>query len=88
MASIRVTFMPTMAVIFTLADALKKKGLSKRQFAKKLGVPYQYVFRYFREGYDPKLSKLHDFAKAINVKITDLYRETPNTQARRNSSSQ
>lgn len=81
-------FFRSMSVQLTLAEALLKKGMSKRQFAKRLGIPYQYVFRYFRAGYDPRLSMLAAFAKALDVKIKDLYRETPNAHARRNSSSQ
>jgi transcriptional regulator with XRE-family HTH domain len=59
----------------TLAQALKKKKLSKRQFAKRLGERYNNVFRYFREGYDPKFSKMEEMAKAIGVKIKDLFKE-------------
>ncbi|MEK7355239.1 MAG: helix-turn-helix transcriptional regulator [Bdellovibrionota bacterium] len=58
-----------------LAQMLEKKGLSKRQFAKLLGVSYPAVFRYFRDGYDPKLSTLKRWAKAIECKIRDLYDE-------------
>ena len=54
---------------------LEKKGLSKRQFAKLLGVSYPAVFRYFRDGYDPKLSTLRRWAKVIECKIRDLYEE-------------
>ena len=58
-----------------LAEVLKKKGLSKRQFAKRLGKDYPGVFRYFREGYDPKLSTLEDWAKALNCRVRDLVEE-------------
>lgn len=58
-----------------LNQALKKKNVSKRQFAKKLGIHYSAVFRYFREGYDPKLSTLGLWAKALGCKISDLYEE-------------
>jgi transcriptional regulator with XRE-family HTH domain len=58
-----------------LAEVLKKKGLSKRQFAKRLGKEYPTVFRYFREGYDPKLSVLEDWSKALGCRIKDLYEE-------------
>lgn len=58
-----------------LQHVLKKKGLSKYAFAKALNQPYQYVFRYFRKGYDPKLSTLHKWARALDVKIKDLYSE-------------
>lgn len=58
-----------------LAHMLERKGLSKRQFAKLLGVSYPAVFRYFRDGYDPKLSTLKRWAKVIECKIKDLYDE-------------
>lgn len=58
-----------------LAQALKKKKMSKRQFAKKLGIQYSAVFRYFREGYDPKLSVLESWANALDIKIKELYEE-------------
>ena len=58
-----------------LAEVLKKKGLLKRKFAKRLGKDYPGVFRYFREGYDPKLSTLEDWAKALNCRVRDLVEE-------------
>ncbi len=58
-----------------LESILRKKALSKRQFAKRLGVPYYSVFRYFRAGYDPKLSTLDRWAKVLKVKIRDLFSE-------------
>jgi transcriptional regulator with XRE-family HTH domain len=58
-----------------LAEVLKKKAMSKRQFAKKLGKEYPTVFRYFREGYDPKLSSLEDWAKVLGCRIRDLVEE-------------
>ncbi len=56
-----------------LNQMLKKKKMSKRQFAKKLGIHYSAVFRYFREGYDPKLSTLENWARALDCKIEDLF---------------
>ncbi len=58
-----------------LAEVLQRKGLSKRQFAKRLKVNYSGVFRYFRKGYDPKLSTLEKWAKALKCRIRDLYSE-------------
>lgn len=58
-----------------LAKVLIRRKLSKRQFAKRLGIEYHYVFRYFRPGYDPKLSTLSRWARAIGCKISDLYEE-------------
>jgi hypothetical protein len=58
-----------------LGEVLRKKGLSKRQFAKQLGERYENVFRYFREGYDPKLSKLVAWAKVLKCRVRDLIKE-------------
>lgn len=58
-----------------LAAVLKRKRLSKRQFAKRLGISYHNVFRYFHEGYDPKFSLLCRWAKALGVRVRDLIEE-------------
>jgi hypothetical protein len=58
-----------------LDKILKKKELSKRKFAKLLDMPYPHVFRFFRPGYDPKLSRLEEWAKILNLKIKDLFEE-------------
>jgi transcriptional regulator with XRE-family HTH domain len=58
-----------------LSAILKKKGISKRQFAKKLGVEYYSVFRYFRPGYDPKLSTLAVWSRALGLRIRDLIKD-------------
>lgn len=58
-----------------LEKVLKKKGMSKRQFAKRLDIDYASVFRFFRPGYDPKLSTLARWAKVLDVRIRDLYSE-------------
>lgn len=58
-----------------LAETLKKKKLSKRQFAKRLGVDYANVFRLFRPSYDPKLSTLRKWARIIGCRVRDLYEE-------------
>ena len=55
-----------------LDEILKKKKISKRQFAKALKIEYSAVFRYFRPGYDPKLSTLEKWANALGVEIRDL----------------
>lgn len=57
-------------------EVLKRKKMSKRQFAKRLGVEYPTVFRYFRPGYDPKLSTLDKWSKALGCRIRDLYEES------------
>ena len=58
-----------------LAEVMTKKKISKRQFAKRLGVHYNTIFRYFRPGYDPKLSSLAKWAGALDVRIRDLIEE-------------
>lgn len=40
-----------------------------------IGIDYPTVFRYFRPGYDPKLSTLHKWAKALKIKVRDLIKE-------------
>jgi len=58
-----------------LGKYLKRSGLSKRQFAKMLRIEYAAVFRYFRKGYDPKLSTLSKWARALRCKVCDLIEE-------------
>jgi len=59
-----------------LERVLKKKGISKREFARRLKLyDPNNVFRYFREGYDPKLSTLSKWAKALKVRVRDLIEE-------------
>ena len=58
-----------------LGQIIKKRGISKRQLAKMLGETYSNIFRYFREGYDPKLSTLRKWAKVLNCKVRDLFEE-------------
>lgn len=58
-----------------LGEVLKKRKLSKRQFAKRLGAHYHSVFQFFRPGYNPTLKTLERWAKAIGCKVRDLIRE-------------
>ena len=58
-----------------LERALVEKGVSKRRFAKLIGIDYSNVFRYFRPGYDPRLSTLEKWAIALGVQVRDLYEE-------------
>lgn len=60
---------------FALAKYLKKRKMSKRQFAKLIEMRYEQVFRLFREGYDPKLSLLNRAAKALKCRVRDLIKE-------------
>ncbi len=55
-----------------LNKILERKKISKRQFAKLLKMDYPSVFRFFRPGYDPKLSTLERWAKVLNVKLKEL----------------
>jgi DNA-binding XRE family transcriptional regulator len=64
-----------MSVKLRLEAMLTRRTMSKRQFAKRLDIIYSDVFRYFREGYDPKLSTLAKWAKVLHCKIRDLYEE-------------
>lgn len=61
-----------------LEAILEEKGISKRGFAKMLGIDYANVFRFFRKEYDPKLSTLEEWGRILEVKIAELYAE-PNT---------
>lgn len=59
-----------------LEEVLKKKKISKRGFAKMLGIDYSNVFRFFREDYNPKLSVLAEWAHVLGVEIGSLYEES------------
>jgi transcriptional regulator with XRE-family HTH domain len=58
-----------------LATILEKKKISKYRLAQLLEVPTPSVFRYFRAGYDPKLSTLEKIAKVLDIKVRDLLDE-------------
>ena len=60
---------------FILGSVLKKRKISKRQFALMIKMRYEQVFRLFRDGYDPKLSLLSRCAKALKCKVRDLLKE-------------
>ena len=62
-------------VRLALAEALKRKKLSKRQFAKRLGIDPKNVSRLFHVGSDPRLSAMKRYAKVIGCKVRDLIRE-------------
>jgi DNA-binding Xre family transcriptional regulator len=63
---------PDWMATLNLGKALKRKKLSKRKFAKLLGMSYNNVFRLFRDGQDPKLSTLTKWAKILKLKVRDL----------------
>lgn len=64
-----------MAPRLDLAGALRKKRLSKRQFAKRLGIQYPNVFRLFHAKADPRFSALCKYAAAIGCRVRDLFQE-------------
>lgn len=56
-----------------LAKILKKKGLSKYKFAQLIGMQDRSnLVRCFKPGYDPRLSTLEKWAKALDVSVKDL----------------
>jgi transcriptional regulator with XRE-family HTH domain len=58
-----------------LDQVLKRKKISKYRFAKLLDMEYDNVFRFFRKGYDPKLSVLTRWAQVLGCKVRDLIKE-------------
>jgi transcriptional regulator with XRE-family HTH domain len=58
-----------------LEKVLEKKGMSKRQFAKLLGVDPANVFRFFRAGYNPTFQMLVKWAEVLKIKVRDLIEE-------------
>jgi len=58
-----------------LETILQKKKISKYRFAQMLGLPTSSIFRYFKPDYDPKLSTLEKWAKALELKVRDLLEE-------------
>lgn len=61
-----------------LDKILEKKGISKRQFSKMLEEDESNVYRYFRDGYDPKLSTLRKWASKLKMKVSELVKELLN----------
>jgi transcriptional regulator with XRE-family HTH domain len=58
-----------------LDKILEKKGVSKRQFSKMLEEDESNVYRYFRDGYDPKLTTLKKWASTLKMRVSDLVKE-------------
>ena len=56
----------------SLAKVLKQKKITKYRFAKLIGVETSNVAKYFRPGYDPRLSTLEKWATALKVSVKDL----------------
>jgi transcriptional regulator with XRE-family HTH domain len=58
-----------------LGKILKRKKLSKRQFAKRIGMHDRHVFALFHDDYNPTFKMLCRWAKAIPCKVKDLIEE-------------
>lgn len=54
---------------------LKRKKLSRRKFARLIGIDYKNVSRMFRPTFDPRLSSLASYAKRLGVRVRDLIEE-------------
>lgn len=55
-----------------LSKILKEKKITKYRFAKMLKMESSNLTKVFKIGYDPKLSTLEKWAKALNVSVIDL----------------
>ncbi len=55
-----------------IAKALKRAGISRKQFAVNLGMEYKNVWRLFRREHDPRFTDLIRYAKAAGCKVHDL----------------
>jgi transcriptional regulator with XRE-family HTH domain len=58
-----------------LARILKKKRLSKREFARRTGIRYDNVSKVFHKDHNPSLETLTRYAKAVGVKVRDILDE-------------
>ena len=58
-----------------LTEMLKKRKMSKYRLAKILNADYKNTHRWFKPDYDPKLSTLAAWAKALKCKVRDLIKE-------------
>lgn len=55
-----------------LNKVLKEKKITKYRFAKMLKMESSNLTKVFKPGYDPKLSTLEKWAKALDCSVTDL----------------
>ena len=55
-----------------LGKVLDDKGMSAREFSKKIGLPRTEVSRYFRQGYNPRFSQIFLWAEALECEVTDF----------------
>ena len=58
-----------------LKEVLRKKKISLNEFARMTGIARSTIGRYVKSDYDPKLSTLTLWAKALGVKVRDLLQE-------------
>lgn len=58
-----------------LEKMLKRKGLSKRQFAKRIGMDPKHVARLCSPSYNPTVRTLSRWAKAIGCGVRDMIEE-------------
>lgn len=58
-----------------ISEVLRKKAMSKRELAKRMGIDYRRVFSMFRPTFNPTLKTLERIAKALGVKVTDLIKD-------------
>jgi len=54
---------------------LKKKRLTKYAFAKMLNHSYSTTVRYYKPGFNPRLSTLERWAELLDVSVKDLIEE-------------
>ena len=59
---------------------LKRSGMSRGEFAKKLGVPQTYVTQIMSGDFDDKLSKLVEFALACDLVPEIKFKSMPDAQ--------
>lgn len=58
-----------------LAKALKQRSMSKRQFAKLLGIDYKNVWRLFDKKSNPRFTTLVRWARLLGCRVRDLIQE-------------
>jgi transcriptional regulator with XRE-family HTH domain len=51
---------------------LKARGISRREFARRMEVDRGTAYKYFRADYNPTLSTLNKIARAIKCRVRDL----------------
>lgn len=58
-----------------LETYLEKKGISKNEFARRLGLNSPAVRRFFKPDYDPKLSTLSKWADVLKCDVSDFLKK-------------